>query len=203
MGAARFVDTALCMGGVTIDEDMAAQVVQAYRSKFFRVKNMWLETEQAASEAVLTKRSIVNGYTTWVKEGRFLYCVLPSGRRLSYPDPELRPRRMPWGDIKPSLTFMGVDPHTHQWTRQTTYGGMLVENITQAVSRDLMAEAMLRCAHSDVYQPVLSVHDEIVAEALQGTGCVEEFEQLMATVPDWADGCPVAAEGWTGVRYHK
>ena len=58
---------------------------------------------------------------------------------------------------------------TRKWARQSVYGGLLVENITQAVARDIMAEAMLRCAESGVYDPILSVHDELIAEALRET----------------------------------
>ena len=98
---------------------------------------------------------------------------------------------------------MGVDSHTHQWQRLTTYGGMIVENIVQAISRDLMAEGMLRAEATGIYLITLTVHDELVAEALLGLGSVHEFEQLMAALPDWAEGCPVGAEGWRGPRYRK
>jgi DNA polymerase len=98
---------------------------------------------------------------------------------------------------------MGVDPYSKKWRRQDTYGGMLVENITQAVARDLMAEAMLRCHEGGTYDVILSVHDELLAEADEGCGDVREFENLMAALPDWAEGCPVTAEGWSGYRYKK
>jgi DNA polymerase len=203
MGASKFVDTAFLMGGVTIDEEMAQQVVDAYRAKFPLVKAMWYATEEAAIEAVCMGKPVVNGYTTWRMAGRFLQCVLPSGRALSYPDPQVKPKMTPWGEMKSQLTFMGTHPLSHKWVRQHSYGGSLVENITQAVARDLMAAALLRCEYSDTYVPVLSVHDELIAEAKVGTGSVREFEELMAALPDWAEGLPVTAEGWTGFRYHK
>jgi DNA polymerase len=98
---------------------------------------------------------------------------------------------------------MGVDAMTKKWRRHDTYGGMLVENITQAVARDLMADAMLRAHKEGVYDVILSVHDELIAEADIDKGSVEDFEALMAQLPAWAEGCPVAAEGWTGFRYKK
>ena len=203
MGPSKFLDTAYIMGGIVIDEQLAQRVVDAYRSKFWRVKNLWSATEDAAIEAVCSGKPVVNGNTTWLVEGRFLYCVLPSGRRLAYPDPQVKPNITPWGEMRTQLTFMGVNPISHKWQRQHTYGGSLVENITQAVARDLMAAALLRCEYSDTYVPVLSVHDEMIAEAVEGTGDVAKFEALMAEVPDWGEGCPVTAEGWAGVRYHK
>jgi DNA polymerase len=78
---------------------------------------------------------------------------------------------------------------------------MLVENIVQAVSRDLMADAMQRIEHTGIYEVVLTVHDEIIAES--DTGEIKQFEALMAECPEWAAGCPVAVEGWTGPRYKK
>ena len=63
--------------------------------------------------------------------------------------------------------------------------------------------ALQRLARHPAYEPVLSVHDEAVAEAKIGQGSVEEFEHLVAEVPDWGDGIPVAAEAWKGPRYKK
>jgi DNA polymerase len=101
---------------------------------------------------------------------------------------------------KISLTFMSVIKG--QWLRETTYGGKLTENVDQAISRDLMAWAMLRLELSG-YPIVLTVHDEAVAEVPEGKGSVKEFEELMSEIPIWGKGIPVAAEGWRGKRYRK
>jgi DNA polymerase len=205
MGGSKFQATALTYG-VEIDEEFATEVVRKYREKYWKVKNLWWSTEAAAIEA-MSKRgvSVKNNSCSWLRSTThdFLYCILPSGRRLAYPEPEVRERETPWGAMKPSLTFKGVDARTRQWRRQVTYGGSLVENIVQALSRDLMAGALERCEEHPVYIPVLSVHDELVAEAPMGTGDVKEFEALTAVVPKWAAGMPIAAEGWRGMRYRK
>lgn len=203
MGASKFVATAATYG-VTIDEEFSKQVVDTYREKFWRVKQLWWDTEGAACTAVKHPgKKVQQGYVLWQCVGRFLFCTLPSGRRLAYPDPELRDRTTPWGAVKASLTFKGVNPYNKQWQRQTTYGGSLVENIVQAISRDLMAAALLRCEQSGIYLPVLSVHDEVITEALDGVGSVQEFTNLLTQLPVWANGCPIEAEGWVGKRYHK
>jgi DNA polymerase len=81
---------------------------------------------------------------------------------------------------------------------------MIVENQTQAAARDLMAAAMLRAERHGTYEVVLSVHDELIAEAPANTGSVHEFEQLMSECPQWAWDCPVSTEGWkTSTRYRK
>lgn len=202
MGWTKFVAT-LAAAHIEVDETFGRKIVEAYRAKFWRVKEMWYAQEDAAVAATKRRGSVVCGRMRWVHEGRFLYCILPNGRRLAYPDAALRDRETPWGAIKQALTYKGIDTHTRKWARQTSYGGLLVENQTQAVARDLMAEAMLRCEASGTYRPVLTVHDEIVCEADQGAGSVAEFDALIAHVPDWAAGCPVAAESWNGFRYRK
>ena len=202
MGAAKFVDTAASYG-ITLDDDTAQDVVTTYRDKFVLVKKMWWAQEEAAVQAVATKKAVPCGKVTWFVRGRFLFCQLPSGRRLGYCDPQVKMVKTPWGSEKLQLSYMAINSLTRKWVRQHTYGGMLVENITQAVARDLMANAMMSCEASGVYRPVLSVHDEMIAEADAGTGDVHEFEQLMSSCPPWATGCPVAAEGWSGFRYRK
>jgi len=189
MGAPKFAATAAAWG-IPVDAQLAKRTVDAYRAKFARVKRLWAAEERDAIEE----------QGRWMREGRFLYCVLPSGRRLAYPDPEVQQRATPWGEMKPCLTYMGTNPYTRKWDRQKAYGGLLVENITQAVARDIMAAALLRCEASR-YKPVLSIHDEIVAEAADGD--LAEFEALVAEVPVWAAGLPVGSEAWTGARYRK
>jgi DNA polymerase len=190
--------------GIVIDDEMAERVVRIYREKFERVKKLWWNTEDAACEAVSRKGVVVKqDRISWIRRDRFLYCVLPSGRQLAYPDPELRKRQTPWGAEKWALTFMGVNSFNRKWQRQTTYGGSLVENIVQAISRDLMAAALQRIETSGTYVPVLSVHDEAIAEAKVGQGDVKEFEGLVATVPAWANNMPIEAEGFKGRRYKK
>jgi len=187
------------------DEDTltAVKVVDAYRAKYWRVQQLWNDQEAAAIAAVESRLPVQCGVVRWEYRAPFLYCVLPSGRRLAYCEPRVKMTRMPWGKDKAVLSHMGVHPKIKQWMRLTVYGGLLVENIVQAISRDLMADGMLRAEATGRYRIVLTVHDELIAEAPSGTGSVQEFEQLMSTLPDWAAGCPVDAEGWTGERYRK
>lgn len=103
----------------------------------------------------------------------------------------------------PHLSFMGRHIITKQWQRLGTHGGTLVENYDQASSRDLLAEAMYRVDQDDRFGLLLSIHDEVIAEAPIGTCTVKEFENIMSEVPGWAPGMPIAAEGWIGKRLRK
>ncbi|MCD8455913.1 hypothetical protein LPH50_08125 [Xylella taiwanensis] len=98
---------------------------------------------------------------------------------------------------------MGPHPTTGQWTRIATYGGKLVENITQAVSRDVLAACMPRIEAAG-YQIVLTVHDEIITEAATHSAFnAGHLAALMTTAPAWAAGLPLAAEGFETDRYRK
>lgn len=204
MGAKKFRATLAEKWGIFIDEAFAEKIVAAYRQRFWRVKKMWWDQEQAAIAAVkYPGRTVVCGRVSWRVIDGFLHCKLPSGRLLGYCEPLVIKKKTPWGEEREALTYMGVDPYTKKWRRQDTYGGMLVENITQATARDLMADAMLRCHEQGMYEVILSVHDELIAECDEDEGDVKDFEAAMAHTEEWADGCPVAAEGWTGYRYKK
>lgn len=204
MGAKKFQATLAEKWGIFIDLDFAQSIVDAYRAKFWRVRKMWWDQEAAAIAAVKQPgRTFRCGKVYWRVVDGFLHCKLPSGRLLGYCDPQVQKRKTPWGEERDALTYMGVDPYTKKWRRQDTYGGMLVENITQATARDLMADAMLRCHEQGTYDIILSVHDELIAECDEDEGSVDDFEMTMAHTEPWADGCPVKAEGWTGYRYKK
>jgi DNA polymerase len=101
------------------------------------------------------------------------------------------------------LTYMGVDQYTRKWKRIKTYGGKLVENVTQATARDVLAESLLRIERAG-YPICLHVHDEVIAEVpdtSEFTGA--ELGRLLATPPAWAPGLPLAAEGEELHRYRK
>lgn len=204
MGAGKFLDRCLARG-LDIDAPLAERAVQGYRSLHPNVVALWAEAENAAIMAVKipgTVLSAANDRVHYQLEGKILRCTLPSGRRLSYYDPEIKTRPTPWGAVKPCLTFMAVGQQSKKWGREDTYGGKLVENFVQAIARDLLRDGWLRAEEAG-YTPVLSIHDELLNEVDQGRTTVRELEALMAVVPEWARGLPVAAEGWLGKRYRK
>jgi len=193
--------------GQPISEELAKRVVDTYRARFWRVVEFWDEIERAAINAIQYpgyrfRVDIHHGYVEYFMAGSYLMCKLPGGRCIGYPDAELRDVLTPWGQEKLAVTYMGKNSYNNQWERLNTHGGTLVENITQAVARDLLALAMLRLEKNH-YPIVIHVHDECVAEVLEGTGNLKFFCHIMEQNPKWAKGFPVKAEGWIGRRYKK
>ena len=88
--------------------------------------------------------------------------------------------------------------------RRETFGGRLVENITQAVARDIFAQGGMLHVDGKGYPIVLHTHDELIAEVPTGTGSIEEFEGAMTTLAPWCKDWPIkVAGGWRGRRYRK
>jgi DNA polymerase len=199
MGAKKFFDTCVSWG-IEVTEALAQTSVEAYRANHKPVTQVWYNLETAAIKCILEKKKITVNKTTWYYANGFLWCVLPSGRKLAYYGPKVEVTTTSWGEKKLALHHWRVNSLTKKWEYRPNYGGKLTENVVQAISRDLMADAMLR-AENKGYQILMSVHDELIAE--KETGSVIEFENLMSELPAWAAGAPITAEGWTGERYRK
>lgn len=212
MGKVKFRGTCATWG-IEIDEATAEAAVKAYRKKYKPVVEMWYKQEEAARNAVINPGSVHPcGKVRWGmdKKREFLVCRLPSGRHLRYYRPSVKPIETPYGEKQ----------EIHYWCaglggkleENKTYGGSLVENITQATARDIMANGMLN-AEAAGFPVVLTVHDELVTEIddteteqLGDVGDKERLDELvkaMCSLPAWANGLPITAEGWVGKRYRK
>lgn len=106
------------------------------------------------------------------------------------------------GKTSDKVTFLGVNGKTKRWERSALYGGLIAENNTQAIARDLLVNGMLK-AEAAGYPIIATVYDEIITEIPRGFGDLRAFEKLICELPDWADGLPLTAGGWRGKRYRK
>jgi len=179
----------------------AQDVVDKWRKNRPGTVKFWRGVEAAAVKCVETGAPQGYGKINFYMDRVFLACVLPSGRRLFYPFPKLLNRETQWGHKK-QLSAMTTDAETKQWVRRFLHGGILTENINQALCRDILTEAMLRLEASG-FPIVLHVHDEAGAEVDPTERTLEEYISIMTQVPTWAPGFPIAAAGWVGQRYRK
>lgn len=192
--------------GIPVSQEVANKAVSSYREIYSRVPSSWFNQEAAAIRCVETKEDQIFGRIRWEIDGTDLLCRLPSGRCIVYNDASLKYIETPWGQKKLALHYMGLrkvqGKTTTKWDLVSTYGGKLVENITQAVARDILAAAMFR-SEKNGYRVAFSVHDEIVAEVKEGVGSINEFESILCALPKWAVGCPITAHGFRTKRYRK
>ena len=187
------------MGAVEmgVPEDELQGLINDWRNANPHIVKLWTDVGNTAMKAIKEKTIVSLGKLVFMYERGILFIRLPSGRRLSYIKPRIGTNRF-GGD---SITYMGVGA-SKKWERLETFGGKLVENIVQAIARDLLASAMMNVANAG-YNIVFHVHDEIIAEAPDGQGSVDEMCMLMSINPDWADGIPLSADGYECEYYRK
>ena len=178
--------------GLTKEE--LPNLVKSWRHANPHIASYWWQIDRAVREAIEQLRiTRVGALTFYMKKGT-LFIALPSGRRLAYPGAALAGST--YG--KTAITYMGLDTK-RKWNRIESYGPKFVENIIQAISRDILAYAMgnLReyfiCGH---------VHDEVIVECREGTA-VEEITGIMERTPDWMPGLLLRADGYETRCYRK
>ena len=181
-----------------IPEDELPGIVQMWRKANKNIVRFWYEVEDAAISAVQGTPTTLDHGIRFECEADYLFITLPSGRRLAYYQPELQPE--PKFD-KLGLTYKGTGQNK-QFTRQKSYGGKMVENITQATARDCLRDAMTALDAAG-YRIVFHVHDEVIADMPVGTGSLAEMQEIMGRPLPWAPGLPLRAAGFEADFYMK
>ena len=181
-----------------IPEDELPGIVRRWRKANQNIVRFWYEVEEAAIGAVQGRPATLEHGIHFECEAGYLFITLPSGRRLAYYRPELKPEPQ---FEKLGLTYLGTGQNK-QWVRQKSYGGKLVENITQATARDCLRDAMTALEAAG-YRIVFHVHDEVIADMPKGTGSLDEMKEIMGRPLPWAPGLPLRAAGFEAGFYMK
>lgn len=192
--------------GMRLTEEEARRIVEGYRGANPAIRRFWSDLNAAAIMAVAQPGTEhFAGRVSLRVEGWFLKMRLPSGRELFYASPRLVQRPLPWNPERTQTCaqIWHVNSTTKQWSPRVLYGGLLAENATQAVARDVMVDGMFATQSAGPYNLLLTVHDEIVLEVPTDQGSLQDVERLATTLGPWADGLPISAEGWRGKRYRK
>jgi DNA polymerase len=174
-------------------------VVEAWRDANPAIVKLWKKVQNSAKHCI-ESRNVVKlklPYTelTFKYVRGYLLIYLPSGRFLSYYGA---------GIDRGKLYYYGVAGEGGGWMKTPTYGGSLVENLTQAIARDILADAMARL-EAEGLDIVLHVHDEAVVEALdsQAEGVLKLMTEVMQLMPLWAKGLPMKSSGFITKFYRK
>ncbi|MGV9183982.1 DNA polymerase [Arcanobacterium canis] len=187
------------MGALTMGlaEHELKPIVDAWRQANPHIVGLWADVEEAAIAAITSRQPIRLRNLRFSIEAGILFIELPSGRRLAYVQPRLGENK--WGGT--SITYTGTTT-ARRWGQLETYGGKLVENIVQAIARDLLVTGMHAVAEAG-HKIVMHVHDEIVIDEPADSGfTVDDACALMSTLPVWAKGLPLDADGY-GCDYYR
>ena len=183
--------------GLSDDAFVACDVLKRmWRDAHPNTTGYWPKLKDLVIKALVNRGNTFNELGLKVRASKnWLLLGLPSGRALCYPAPKIED-----GD---KITYMGIDQYTRKWTRISTHGGKLFENLCQAVARDIMA-ANMPLIEAAGYAITLTVHDEIIAEAPDEPQYnAQHLASLLAANPSWAPDIPLAAAGFETYRYKK
>lgn len=193
--------------GIEMTQEEAHAAVAAFRTAYPEVTALWRNLQNAAIRAVVDKCRVDVGPVAFVGKPSLLCALLPSGRRLHYPRPEVEKVSDGW----PKLSYEGLTM-AKKWRRKATYGGHLTENLVQAIARDVLAEGMLRADEAGL-RIVGHTHDEIIclwhpplfdlASRAGHRGALEVLKDCMTQPMPWAPDLQLAADGYESVIYRK
>ena len=195
---------------MNIPDEELKPLVDGWRKANPRIVQFWRSVGDAAMKAVREQTTVRAGKVTFCCKDGVLFANLPSGRTLAYLAPRLETGR--FGSTV--ITYQSYDktekaadeedevPGVRRWQREETYGPKIVENLTQAIARDLLCAAMMNLEAAG-YRICMHVHDECVIEMPVSQGSLEEACRLMAIAPDWAEDLPLRADGEDHLAFYR
>lgn len=177
-----------------LQEEELKPLVAAWRTSNPMIVKLWWAVDDAVMTVIRMKSSTETHGIRFTCQSGMLFITLPSGRQLSYVKPRIGENQFG----SPAATYMGLSA-ARQWGRLESYGPKFVENIVQAISRDVLCYAMqtLRCCSI-----VAHVHDELIIE-VDPRMSLEAVCEQMGRTPPWAPGLQLRADGYTTDFYKK
>ena len=203
MGPPRFAEACAKYGRV-LSSDEAGEAVGSYRASVPAIVDFWKQVEKACIRALRQDKPVSCGRFTMRPETlpngfRVLYVDMPSGT-IAYPRPFLGEDETPWGETRATFNFW--TPWKSTWVPTDTFGGSLVENIIQALTRDILRDGMI-AADKAGFGIAGHCHDEAIAEGEDNPDDLREFEHLLCNSSPWAEGFPIEMESYTSRTYRK
>ena len=177
-----------------LQEEELKPLVDAWRTSNPMIVKLWWAVDDAVMTAIRMKSSTETHGIRFTCQSGMLFITLPSGRQLSYVKPRIGENQFG----SPAATYMGTNA-ARQWDRLESYGPKFVENIVQAISRDILCYAMQTLRHCFI---VAHVHDELIIEA-DPRMSLEAMCEQMGRTPPWAPGLQLRADGYTTDFYKK
>lgn len=203
MGWKKFMEYAASFGIVLSEKDAKA-AVKGFREKYAEIPQLWKELNNAAIVAVKSHRRIyVKGLVFDGADPRMLRIKLPSGRYIHYFKPFLAQEENWRGELEDQVCYHAFDKQGTQIKR--LYGGLITENVIQAISRDILLNGMIEAERAG-FKLIMTIHDEIVAEVPCDSALgLDDLLKCMSACPDWGEGMGfiLAAEGYESPYYRK
>jgi DNA polymerase len=209
-GMVKALQKSAVKAGLRLSAGRALAIGRAWRASPLNepIVQAWYALQDAAIEAVSypgVQIPVLGGKVRYLCTDAYLFCRLPSGRVIPYASPSVawksRVVTVDGDEIeirKRTVSYWGLDQK--RWCRIDLYGGMQFNHVVQGAARDLLVASAHRVEAAG-YPLVLTVHDELLAETPPLSHSADELGALMAEMPDWADGLPLAVKAWEGDRY--
>ena len=196
LGYGGSVGALKAMGAIEmgLQEEELKPLVDAWRTANPMIVKLWWEVDRAVTRAVSDKTATETHSIRFTCQSGMLFITLPSGRRLAYVKPRIGENQFGGS----AITYMGTNA-AKQWARLESYGPKFVENIVQAISRDILCHAMQALRDCAI---VAHVHDEVILEADPGMS-LEAVCERMGRTPPWAQGLLLRADGYATPFYKK
>lgn len=197
LGYGGGVNALKAMGGeaMGLTEEEMSDIVQKWRKASPHIHDFWTKLGNAVRYAIRGIPVQMDRNMAVYKNGDVLFIRLPNGRSIAYVKPVI---------VNNEISYMGIDQTSRKWTRITTWGGKLTENVVQSIARDCLCDT-LATLEAENFRPVMHVHDEVICEVPkdEADARLARLTEIMSTPPAWAPDIVLTADGFQSDYYKK